>query len=99
VLVGVLAVATMPAAVVASRAFEGYRLLDAGYAIPVGAALGVAAVALARRARLRIERTLGRAGGARTAVTGRLLGLLGFCLATSGAIAVATYAVLTVVTE
>jgi hypothetical protein len=32
-------------------------------------------------------------------VTGRLLGLLGFCLATSGAIAVATYAVLTVVTE
>ena len=98
-LVGLLSVATMPAAMAASRSLEGYRLLDAGYAIPVGAALGVAAVALARRARLRIERTLGRAGGARAAATGRLLGLLGFCLATSGAIAVGTYAVLTVVTD
>jgi hypothetical protein len=99
VLVGLLSVATMPAAVVASRTYEGYELLDAGYAIPVGAALGVAAVAFARRARLRIERTLGRAGGARTARGGRLLGLLGFCLATSGAIAIATYAVLTVVSD
>jgi hypothetical protein len=89
----------MPAAIVVSRRLEGYELLDAAYAIPVGAALGVAAVALARRARLRIERTLGRASGAGVARVGRLLGLLGFCLATSGAIAVATYAVLTVVSD
>ena len=47
---GLLSVATMPAAIVASRSYEGYELLDAAYAIPVGAALGVAAVALARRA-------------------------------------------------
>jgi hypothetical protein len=89
----------MPAAVVASRSLEGYELIDAAYAIPVGAVLGVGAVALARRARLRIERTLGRAGGGGTARVGRLLGLLGFCLATSAAIAVATYGVLTVVSE
>ena len=98
-LVGVLAVATMPLAVALSNSLEGYELIDAAFAIPVGAALGVAAVALARRARLRIERTLGRTGGARTAAVGRLLGLLGFCLATSAAIAVGTYLLLTVVAD
>jgi hypothetical protein len=89
----------MPAAIAASQRLEEYELIDAGYAIPVGAVLGVAAVALARRARLRIERTLGRAGGRRPARVGRLLGLLGFCLATSAAIAIATYAVLNVVSD
>ena len=99
VLVGLLAVATMPAAIVATRYLEEYELIHAGLAIPVGMALGVGAVALARRARLRIERTLGRAGGRRTARVGRLLGLLGFCLATTAAISVGTYAVLTLVAE
>jgi drug/metabolite transporter (DMT)-like permease len=99
VLVGLLAVATMPAAIVATRYFEEYELLDAGFAIPVGMALGVGAVALARRARRRIERTLGRAGGRRTAAVGRLLGLLGFCLAATAAISVGTYALLTILSE
>ena len=98
-LVGLLGVATMPVAVVATRYFEEYELLHAGFAIPVGMALGVGAVALARRARLRIERTLGRTGGRRTARIGRFLGVLGFCLATTAAISVGTYAVLTLVAE
>jgi drug/metabolite transporter (DMT)-like permease len=99
VLVGLLSVATMPAAVLATRSSEDYELLHAGFAIPVGMALGVAAVALARRGRLRIERTLGRAGGRRLALVGRLLGLAGFCLATTAAISVGTYAVLSIVAE
>jgi hypothetical protein len=99
VLVGVLAVATMPAAIFVTRYLEEYELLHAGFAIPVGMALGVAAVALARRARLRIERTLGRAGGRRTARIGRFLGLLGFCLATTAAISVGTYALLTLLAD
>jgi hypothetical protein len=94
-----LSVATLPVAIGATRYSVEYELLHAGFAIPVGMALGVGAVALARRARLRIERTLGRAGGRRTAAFGRLLGLTGFCMATTAAIAVGTYAVLTIVAE
>jgi hypothetical protein len=97
--VGLLAVATMPAAIVATRYLEDYELVHAGFAIPVGMALGVGAVALARRGRMRIERTLGRAGGRRAASIGRFLGVLGFCLAVTGAISVGTYAVLSVVAE
>ena len=96
---GLLSVATLPVAVGATRYSVEYELLHSAFAIPVGMALGVGAVALARRARLRIERTLGRTGGRRTAAFGRLLGLAGFCLATTAAIAVGTYAVLTVVAE
>jgi len=99
VLVGVLAVATMPVAIVVVRRVERYQLLDAAFAIPLGMALGVGAVALARRGRLRIERTLGRAGGRRAASVGRLLGLLGFCLATTAAISVGTYALLTILAD
>jgi hypothetical protein len=99
VLVGLLAVATMPVAVFLTRYFEQYELLDAAFAIPVGMALGVGAVALARRARRRIERTLGRARGRRAAATGRLLGLLGFCVAATAAISVGTYALLTVLAD
>ena len=98
-LVGVLAVATMPVAIFVARHVERYQLLDAAFAIPLGMALGVSAVALARRGRLRIERTLGRAGGRRAASVGRLLGLLGFCLATTAAISVGTYALLTILAD
>ncbi len=99
VLAGLLSVATMPVAIAVTRSLEEYDLIHAGFAIPVGMAFGVAAVALARRARLRIERTLGRARGRRTAGIGRFLGVLGFCLATTAAISVGTYAVLTLVAE
>ena len=99
VLVGLLSVATMPAAILVTRYVERYELIHAGFAIPLGMALGVAAVALARRARLRIERTLGRAGGRRAAGVGRFLGVLGFCLATTAAISVGTYALLTLVAD
>jgi len=66
-------------------------LLDAAAAIPLGAAFGIAALALARGARRRIERTIGRVGGRVPARLGRVLGVLGLCLAVSGAIAVASY--------
>ena len=89
----------MPVAIYVVRHVERYQLLDAAFAIPLGMALGVGAVALARRGRLRIERTLGRAGGGRAASIGRVLGLLGFCLATTAAISVGTYALLTVLAD
>ena len=96
VLVGLLATATMPVAVVATRWSRDYELMDAGYAIPLGALLGLFAVALARRARSRLAPTLGHPRGTRTARLGRVLGLLGFLLALTGAGSLAVYWLLSV---
>ena len=96
VLVGLLSVATMPAAILATRWSEQYELMQAGFAIPVGAALGLLAIALARRARSRLAPTLGHARGSRTARLGRFLGLLGFLLALTAAGSLAVYWILSV---
>jgi len=92
-------VATMPVAIAATRWSETYTLIDAAFAIPIGIALGVLAVVLARRGRLRVERTLGRTGGAKLACFGRFLGILGFCLAVTAAISVGVYAIIKIVVE
>ena len=94
---GVLATLTLPVAIVATRYSDSYDLLHAGFAIPVAAAFGVGAVVLARRARLLVRATLGRTGGARAARIGRLLGILGLCMAASATIALAVYGVLVAV--
>ena len=96
VLVGLLSVATMPVAILATRWSEQYELLQAGFAIPIGAALGLLAVALARRARSRLAPTLGHPKGTRTARLGRFLGLLGFLLALTAAGSLAVYWILSV---
>lgn len=91
---GLLSALTMPAAIVATRYSGSYDLLHAGFAIPLAAALGIAAVVLARRARAYEQATLGRAGGVKRGRVGRLLGILGICMAASATIAVAVYEVL-----
>jgi hypothetical protein len=83
VVLGVLSVATMPVAVGLTRFSSSYELLHAGFAI-----------LRARRSRARDDATLGRAGGRRAARIGRLLGILGICIASSSLIAVAVYGVL-----
>ena len=97
VLVGLLSVATMPAAIAATRWSREYELLHAGFAIPVGAVLGLLAIALARRARSRLAPTLGHPRGTRTARLGRFLGLLGLLLALTGAGSLAVYWILSIV--
>jgi len=97
VVAGVLSVATMPAAIFGTRYSASYDLVHAAFAIPVGMLLGAVAVTLARRARDRDTATLGRAGGRRTARAGRVLGILGLCLASSALVAVGVYGVLTYV--
>ncbi len=94
VVLGVLAVATMPVAVGSTRYSGSYELLHAGFAVPIGVAFGAAAIISARRARALDEATLGRAGGRKSAATGRLLGIAGICIASSALIAVAVYGVL-----
>ena len=97
VLVGLLSVATMPVAIAATRWSDQFELLQAGFAIPLGAALGLLAIALARRARSRLAPTLGHPKGTRTARLGRFLGLLGFLLALTAAGSLAVYWILSVV--
>jgi hypothetical protein len=91
---GLLAALTMPVAVFGTRYSSSYELLQAGFAIPLAAGLGIAAVVLARKARRVEQVTLGRAGGGKSGRIGRLLGILGICMAASAAIAVAVYEVL-----
>ena len=94
-LVGLLSAVTVPAAVFATRYSEEYDLLHAAFAIPVAVALGVGALVLARAARKRNERTLGRAGRLRVAAWGRAFAVLGLSIAASAAIAVGVYELLT----
>ena len=91
-LLGVLA---LPAAVALTERSKRVDLLDAAFAIPVAAAFGIAALALAIGARRKAEWTLGRAGGAGAARVGRALAVLAICFAVAGVIAIAWYAALT----
>jgi hypothetical protein len=91
---GIGATATIPVAVYATRFSDSYDLLHAGFAIPVAIALGVAALLLARRAN-RLS-ALSLDGGARSgiATAGRVLGVVGLCLAASALVALGVYGLL-----
>ena len=90
-LVGLAAVATIPAAVVAVEFFDVATLLESAVSIAPALVLAVLAIALGRRARTQVERTLGRTRGASLATAGRILGYLGLYLAVTAGISVATY--------
>jgi ABC-type Fe3+ transport system permease subunit len=91
---GVLSALTMPVAIFATRYSKSYELIQAGFAIPIALALGIAAVVLARKARAYDQATLGKAGGGKRGRVGRWLGVLGICMAASATIAVIVYEVL-----
>ena len=91
VVFGVIAVAAIPIAILVTNYRNDLRLIHAGWAVPVAAVFGFVAVRLARRARRRLERTVGRARGAVPARLGRILGWLGLYLALIGGIALAFY--------
>ena len=92
---GLASVATLPVALYLTRFSDTYDLLHAGFAIPVAAALGVVALLLARRARLQASLSLtGEGAGSRAATAGRILGIVGLCLAASGLVALGVYGLL-----
>jgi hypothetical protein len=99
ILLGVLAVAALPVAVFATRYSESYDLLHAGFAIPLGLALGIAAVLAARRARRRQALSLREAEAVRGAGLGWALGVAGIAVAASATVALAVYGVLTYLGE
>jgi peptidoglycan/LPS O-acetylase OafA/YrhL len=95
VVLGVISVVTLPAAIVATRYSSSYDLLHAGFAIPLAALTGIGALALARKARALDRATLGQSESGKAATWGRVLGIVGLCIAASATIAVAVYGVLT----
>jgi hypothetical protein len=93
VLLGLLATAAIPAAIVYADQSPRVELIWAGVAVPVAALLGLAAMGAARAGRRRADLTV-RRSGARSAVVGRFLGLFGLLFAGTGAISLAVYAIL-----
>ncbi len=89
-----LAVVAFPAAIVVARRSASVSTLDAVYTFPLPIVLGLLAIQQARRARERVERTLGRAGGQRQAAWGRRLGMLGIGIGITAGLALAFYALL-----
>ena len=91
---GAAAVLAIPVAVYVTR-FTAFRLLEAGYAIPIAVGLGLAAVALARKARRQMALGLGQRGEREgTARAGRLLGLAGLCVAAAALVSLVVYELL-----
>ncbi len=91
---GLASVATLPVAIYATRFSDSYDLLHAGFAIPVAAALGVVALALSRRSRRRGALSLAGGGRHGAAAAGRVLGIIGPCLAASALVALGVYGLL-----
>ncbi|HEX4745584.1 MAG TPA: hypothetical protein VFU99_01775 [Gaiellaceae bacterium] len=90
---GLASCATLPVAVYATRFSDSYDLLHASFAIPVAIALGLAALMLAGRARGRTRVSLSSDGGG-VATAGRVLGIIGLCMAASALVALGVYGLL-----
>jgi hypothetical protein len=90
---GLASVACLPLAVYLTRFSDAYRLRDAGFAIPLAGALGVVAIALARRSLRRSALSL-RGQGDTIARAAWVLGVAGTCLALAALVALAVYGLL-----
>jgi hypothetical protein len=93
VVVGVVSILIVPAAIAATH-YRNIELLKAGWAAIPAFMLGVVAMLLARSARRRTERTIGRVGGRRVTRAGRFLGALGIYVALAAALSVGVYELL-----
>jgi hypothetical protein len=97
VLLGVIGLATLPAAIAVTERVDGLSLVEAGFAIPAAIVFALAAVLIGRRVSRRRRQTLVSFPGTRVARLGRLLGYAGLYVALTAALAVGFYAVLTYV--
>jgi hypothetical protein len=93
ILFGLLSLAAVPAALYATRLKNVDVPQAVGGEAVAGTLLGLIALVLARGARVRVERTLGRVGES-TARVGKWLGLLGLCLGLTAALALGFFGLL-----
>jgi hypothetical protein len=91
---GLASVAVLPLGVYASRFSDAYDLIHAGFLIPVVVVLAVVALALAHRSRRRTSVSLAQGGGGGLATAGRILGIIGLCIAASALVALSVYGLL-----
>jgi hypothetical protein len=94
VIAGIASVATLPVAVYLTRFSDSYDLLHAGFAIPIAVAFALGALALARRARRRTSISLRAGSGGGVATAGRVLGIVGLCMAASALVALGVFELL-----
>ena len=91
---GLVSVATIPAAVYLTRLSDSFDLLHVGFLIPIVIAFAFAALALSRRTRRRTSVSLTGESGAGLATAGRVLGIVGLCMAASALVALGVYGLL-----
>ena len=91
---GLASCAALPLAIFLTRFSESYELLHAGFAIPLAAAFGLVALWLARRARMKVRVLLSAGAGGGLATAGRVLGVIGLCMAASALVALGVYGLL-----
>jgi hypothetical protein len=94
VLCGLIAIAAVPAGVLLARESRAVTLVNSSASAAVALLLGFGAVVLSRRARERVQITLGRAGGKGAARLGRALGILGMLVGATAALALGFYGLL-----
>jgi glucose-6-phosphate-specific signal transduction histidine kinase len=90
-LLGVLALLTLPVAVETARRSQEIALLDAGYAIPLAFLLSLIAVVMARRARDNLRWLSLRERGTAVASTAVIVGMVALCLAVTAALSIGFY--------
>jgi hypothetical protein len=85
----------VPVGIALSRETRIVTLVNSSGSVVVALLFGFSAIVLARRARERIQITLGRAGGQGVARVGRALGILGILVGVTAGLAVGFYGLLT----
>jgi hypothetical protein len=91
---GAVSLAAVPAGIVLARETRLVTLVNSAGSVAVALLLGLSAIVLSRRARDRVQITLGRAGGDGTARVGRVLGVLGILVGATAALAIGFYGLL-----
>jgi uncharacterized membrane protein YfcA len=99
IVLGALALAAIPAGVLVANSAGSVELLQAELvAVPVAVVLGLAALSLARRARYRLDRSVHRRGRRKVRVA-RWVAWAGLYAGITGALALAVYGVLRLMSD
>ena len=91
---GLVSVATIPVAVYLTRFSDRYDLLHAGFAIPVVVASRGRCARLSQASASPRVRLTRRESGTGLATAGRVLGIVGLCMAASALVALGVYGLL-----